>query len=279
MNYDISKFKKDFPDDRTCLEYVFSQKFPGRGCPCKKEKLYPLKGRKSYLCPSCLRHVAPLKGTIFEKSRTPLSSWFLAIYLTSQTKNGISSAELQRLLGVTYKTAWRMNSKIRSLLTQNSKPLFGIVEADETYMGWRRGQPINGPRAIRKTPVLGAVKRNGELRAKAVLTKGLFDVIPFITQNVRKGSQLMTDEALTYKSVAKWGYKHRYVTHSKWQWAKGNVHTNTVEGAWSQIKRSVAGTYHGVSRQHLQSYLDYLVFLRNSRLSSKNAFHQILDRL
>lgn len=281
----LQGFRDQFPDERACLDYIVGKRFGiKKSCPyClkrKKEgKLVPLNGRKSYLCKRCLRHIPPLRHTIFFRSRTPLTKWFLAIYLVSQAKNGISSSELQRFLGVTYKCAWGMNAKIRSIMFQKKEPLSGIVEADETYMGWRRGQPIHGPRRQTKTTVLGIAERGGEIRAWASASKGYQDVIPFILANVKRGSKLMTDEAYVYKIFGKWGYKHGFITHSKFQWVKGNIHTNSIEGTWSQMKRSVAGTYHGVSRQHLQSYLDHLIFLRNSRLYSRHAFYQILDRL
>jgi transposase len=169
MRYTFQGFKAEYPDDNACLESVFQNRFWDlMYCPkgAAETKFYRVKKRQCYACMHCGYQLHPLANTIFRKSSTSLWNWFYAIYLFSVSKNGVSAKELERHLGVTYKTAWRMAKQIRLLMQQETDMLSGIVEADETYIGGKRQGKGRGP--IDKTPVLGAVEKNGN--AKAVVS-------------------------------------------------------------------------------------------------------------
>lgn len=243
----FEKFNQQFPSEDACLEYLRRKKWP-------RKKLYRIKGRKAY-ADTKGNHYFPLKGTIFEGSRTPLMKWFYALYLVSVSKNGVSAGELKRHLGVTEKCAWRIGKQIRSIMKEEGPKLCGVVEADETYVGKRR----TGTQMC----IIGAVERGGRARVKVTRNRREETVIPFLEHQVRKGTRLMTDDAGVYKTTR--NYKHRSVNHSKFKWVRGEVHTNTIEGFWSQFKRSLKGTYHCVSPRHLQSYCDQFAFYRNYR--------------
>lgn len=265
MRYTIKQFQKQFPTDEACLAHIFNQRFPeGCKCPkCGKDTFHPVKNRRSYAC-SCGYQVYPTEGTIFHKSSTSLVLWFYAIFLMAQSKNGVSAKELERHLGVTYKTAWRMAKQIRKLMSDNDEPFDGEVEADETYVGGkRRGKRGRG--AEGKTPVFGVVKRQGGVKTSIVENVRQVTLMPLIKKMVKSGSLIFTDESNSYNKVESMGYGHEKVKHGKNEYVRGNTHTNTIEGFWSQFKRSVHGTFHCVSPKHLQLYLDEFSFRYNHR--------------
>lgn len=253
-----------FPTEDSCIEYVFQKRFPdARGykrIPTRKAYVN-YKGHQIY----------PLAGTIFEKSRVPLNIWFYALYLFSISKNGVAAKELQRHFGVTYKTAWRMNTKIRSLMYQDSEKLTGTVEADETYFGGKRRSSC---RFKNKAVVVGIVQRGGPIRVRKLPNRTEYQVIPFLAECVEDGSLLYTDEARVYNATKR--YERGTVTHSKGQYVDGDIHTNTIEGFWGQFKRSVHGTYHNVSKEYLQSYIDEFAFRYNYR---SEPFEELIKRI
>lgn len=269
MKYTIKNLRSDFPNDETCLDFIFKNRWPkGLTCPnCEKKDFYPVKGRKSYAC-KCGYQVSPTEGTIFHKSSTPLTLWFHAIFLMSQSKNGVAAKELERQLGVTYKCAWRISKQIRLLMSDDNDPLGGneIVELDETYIGGK-AKGKRGRGAAKKTPVFGAVERDGKIKTKVVLNVRKLTLMPLIKNMVANNSVIVTDESNSYNDVKKIGHLHESINHSKGQYVDGDVHTNTIEGFWSQFKRSVHGTYHSVSRKHLQLYLDEFSFRYSHRKS------------
>lgn len=268
MRYTIKQFQKQFPTDESCLAHIFNQRFPdGYKCPkCGKDDFHPVKNRRSYAC-SCGYQVYPTEGTIFHKSSTSLVLWFYAIFLMAQSKNGVSAKELERHLGVTYKTAWRMAKQIRKLMSDNDEPFDGEVEADETYVGGKRcGKRGRG--AEGKTPVFGVVKRQGSIKTSIVENVRQVTLMPLIKKMVKSGSLIFTDESNSYNKVESMGYCHEKVKHGKNEYVRGNTHTNTIEGFWSQFKRSVHGTFHCVSPKHLQAYLDEFSFRYNHRDAS-----------
>lgn len=174
MKYTIQQFRKDYPDD-ACLDKLFSLRYGEKPeCPgCHREsKFHRVRGRKSYACQWCAHQIYPCAGTPLEKTTTPLTSWFYAMYLMTATRNGVSAKELERQLGVSYKCAWRMGHKIRALMDKlgMSEPLSGHVEVDETYVGGKRrggkrGRGAEG-KAEGKTIVVGALERGGEVRGR-----------------------------------------------------------------------------------------------------------------
>lgn len=282
MKYTIKQFQEEFKDDDVCLEYMFDKRF-GKEFQCPKcskaDCYYRVKRRKSYACSWCANQVYPTANTIFHKSDTKLTLWFFAIFLMSQAKNGVSAKELERHLGVTYKCAWRIAKQIRSLMTQGGSLLSGTVEADETYNGGVGKHNKRGRAAENKTPVFGIVQRQGEVKAVVVPNVKSSTIMPIIRENVEIGTDVMTDEFRIYNKVYKSGYNHRQVNHSAKQYVNGDVHTNTIEGFWSQLKRSIDGTYHKVSPKYLQTYVDQSAFFYNYRKSIFPLFEVLLARI
>jgi transposase len=258
--YMIHHFNADFPDDNACLDVIRDMIYPD-GIVCRTcervTKHHRLNGRKAYSCDRCGTHVYPLAGTIFEKSRTPLKSWFYAMFLMSVTRCGISAKQLERELGVTYKTAWRMFKQIRSLLGEDVGPLFGVVEMDETYYGGRRrGDKRGRPgKESHKVPVAGVVQRGGKVAALVTKDAKKKTLIPIVEKKVLPETMVYTDEYKPYDSLDGKGYKHERVAHAEQVYVMGNVHTNTIEGFWSLLKRGISGVYHSVSAKHLHTGL------------------------
>jgi transposase len=279
--YTRANFEEDFPHNDECLHRVFQNKY-GRinKCPsCDKEfKYHKLTGRKVYSCQFCGNHISPLVGTIFEGTRVPLKDWFYAIFLFSCSKNGVSAMELQRHLGVTYQTAWRMAKQIRLLFQDVAGLLDTTVEVDETYIGGRR-KGTRGRGADHKTPVIGLVQRGGNVKAKVTPNVKSATVQPLIRKHVKVGTTLMTDEYGIYNRIERFGYQRKVVNHGTGQYVKGMIYTNTIEGFWSQLKRSIDGTHHSVSPKYLQSYVNEHTFKYNQRDKDGSIFHLLLSRI
>jgi transposase len=270
MKYTIKDLRKEFATDDKCLEYVFRMKHP------EAEGYYRVSDRKCWAHKDTGHQIHPLANTIFAKSSTPLTLWFHAIFLFASSKNGVSAKELQRQLGVTYKCAWRMAHEIRKLMAQDGGRLTGIVEVDETYVGGKKKDGKRG-RGTSKVPVVGAVSRGG--RVKASVTKSTHGGIlaTHVLKNVEGGATLVTDDYQPYKWLDR-HYNRKVINHSAKIYVRGSIHTNTIEGFWSQLKRSIRGTYVSVSRQHLQSYVDEFAYRYNLRHSPVPLFLQILGR-
>lgn len=269
MKYTIKTLRAEFPDEDTCLDFLFRQKYPDA------VGYHRVKGRKCYSHQSTRHQIHPLAGTIFEKSSTKLQDWFHAIYLFSTSKNGVSAKELERQLGVTYKTAWRMGHQIRKLMEQDTDPLYGTVEVDETFYG-KRGNLQT--RHKNKDAIFGMVQRKGQVRVQKVSSRKAAIVLPAIRENVMKGTHVMSDEYSAYGRLTSpnFGYMHSSVKHGKNHYTWGDTHTNTIEGFWGQFKKSVKGTYAFVSSQHLQAYLNEFAFRYNLRDSPLPIFGHLL---
>ncbi len=268
MRYTIAQFNKDFPNDDVCLDTIFENRYGDvKDCPkcgVVDTKFYRVKGRKCYACMHCGYQLHPLAQTIFHKSETPLTSWFYAIYLFSVSKNGVAAKELERHLGVTYKTAHRMARQIRLLMQQDGDKLTGIVEADETYIGGTRKKWQQQSQWTNKHAVVGIVEKHGSAKAFVTKSPNATNTIPFLKANIAEGSTLHTDESGIYTRVKR-DFDHEFVNHSKYQYVKAGVSTNTIEGFWGQLKRSLDGTYHSVSPKYLQTYVNEFVFRYNLR--------------
>lgn len=265
MKYTFKQFKAEYPDDNACLQAVFDNRFGDlKFCPkCGAEaKFYRLKGRPVYSCQHCRYQLSPLANTIFRKSSTSLWNWFYAIYQFSNSKNGVSAKKLERDLGVTYKTAWRMAKQIRLLMQEETGQFMGVVEADETYIGGRRKITNYHDN---KTPIIALAEKRGAIKAKSLDTKATsLTVMPWVKENLLPLSVLHTDKSHIYLK-AKETYKHRSVDHGVGTYVKNGVHTNTLEGFFSQLKRSIDGTYHVVSPKYLNGYLAEFVYRYNHR--------------
>ncbi len=239
MRYTVTQFRKDFPNEDVCLQTIFENRFGNvRDCPkCAvvDTKFYRVKGRKCYACMHCGYQLHPLAQTIFHKSETPLTSWFYAIYLFSASKNGVAAKELERHLGVTYKTAHRMCRQIRKLMADGGDPLNGEVEIDETYIGGRRKM---AHKFSNKSVVFGMVERDGFAKTKHVKTNGSRVLLPVIVKGISSGATIHSDEYKAYKVLPSHGYSHTTVNHSKLEYVRGAAHTNTIEGytIWTSFR-------------------------------------------
>ena len=290
--YTIHQFNEDFPDERACLDLLAGliyEEWP-EGLPCRScgvvRKHHPLTHRpKAYSCDHCGTHVYPLVGTIFEKSRTPLKSWFYAMYLMAQTRCGISAKQLERELGVTYKAAWRMFKQIRALMNEDAGPLSGTVEIDETYEGGRprHKQRRRGPRRrddpTAKRPIVGMVERGGEVRAFVTEDTKTRTIKPLVDAQVLPASMVYTDEATQYGLLRRNGYPHRRVHHAARVYVDGDVHTNTIEGFWSLLKNGIRGAHRAVGADYLQDYVNEYMFRYNHRADKQPMFRTIAERM
>lgn len=280
QRFTFKDFEGMFPDDASCLEWLRNFLYPD-GIFCKKcnatTKHHRVQSRPSYSCDHCGHHVHPTAGTIFHKSSTSLKTWFHAIYLMASTRCGISAKQIERETGVTYKTAWRMFKQIRTLLNEDN-PLSGSVEVDETYFGGeRRG---HAERFDNKKPILGMVERKGRVRALVVDNVKAKTVIPAIHTHVLPKSTVFTDEGRWYNTVSKGRrYEHRRINHSAGVYVVGDIHTNTIEGFWSLIKRGIGGVYHSVGLNYLQSYLDEYSFRYSHRHDTEPMFLTFLRQI
>ena len=234
--------------------------------------------RRIWRCQSCKKQFSVLVGTIFEDSRIPLSKWLLAIHELNADKNGISSCELGRKLGITQKSAWFMAQRIRFAMAHTSleSKLSGNVEVDETYIGGleknkhtsKRTEDNQGRSTKTKTPVLSSVERGGNVYSKSMKTVSSQNIRKVLKERVSHKATLHTDTFPAYNSVATEFEAHETVDHGSGEYVKGNAYTNTVEGYFSQLKRSLSGTFHHVSEKHLDRYLaefDYRYNTRNEK--------------
>lgn len=244
----------------------------GPVCPrCSgKERITSVKGGRKGLwrCGPCKRQFTVKVGTLFESSHVPLNLWLQAIYLMCCSKKGISSHQLMRVLGVQYKTAWFMTHRIREAMKSGGLPPLGgkgtVVEVDETFIGRKVGhQPKRG--YSHKNAVLTLVQRGGSARSFHVDGTKATDLLPIIQANVHPGTEIMTDEAGQYKTLGRHFACHGYVSHSQYEWGRGKVHTNTVEGFYSVFKRGMKGVYQHCSEKHLHRYVAEFDFRYNTR--------------
>ena len=289
--WSLMEFMRDFPDDATCLDWLWRERLSADGerawCPnCeKKRRFHRVKSRPSYSCDSCGKHLHPTAGTIFEKSSTSLHLWFYAIYIMSSTRCGVSAKQLERELGVTYKTAWRMFNKIRNeLMGDNGDgPLSGDVEIDETSWGGRpRGRKLTPKEAAAyreaKTTVLGMVERGGNLRVRVIASRRGPALSREVKANVNPESIIFTDDWQAYKPLRSDYIDHRIINHSIGLYVDGEVHTNTIEGFFGNLKTGMRGAYKKVSRKWLQSYLDEYAWRYNNRRDGRGMFLALLSR-
>lgn len=281
-HYTIKDLERDFPDDNACLEWLKNNRWPD-GIYCEKckriTKHHRLIKRPAYSCDFCGNNVYPMAGTILEHSATPLRLWFHAMFLMATTRCGISAKQLEREVGVTYKTAWRMFKQIRSMLDEDVMKLLGEVEVDETYVGGkRRGKRGRG--ADGKIIVVGAAQRNGKVIAKVVPDVKRSTLVPFVARKVSsKDTVLYTDEFPSYDHIARLGYNHKRIEHHAKIYVRGNIHTQTIDGFWSLVKRGIDGVHHKVGANYLQDYINAYSFRWNHRNDEKPMFLQVLSRL
>lgn len=264
-----------FADKKTCNDYMRQIRWPDGQptCPrCRSTRIGEIKTRSMLRCKDCRKQFSYKVGTIFEDSPLGLDKWFVAIWSIANCKNGISSHELARALGVTQKTAWFMLHRIRAAMqTGEFRKLRGEVESDETFIGGEarnmhkalREARIRGRGSVGKRIVHGLLERGGEVRCKVVPTTEASELQPQIRGNVERGAVLYTDAHKSYDGLST-AYLHQVVDHAK-EYVRGRVHTNGLENFWSLFKRSIRGTYVSIAPFHLQRYVDEQVFRFNAR--------------
>lgn len=277
--FGLRTLRSRLPTDAACLKYLFKRLHKSR-CDCGgRFKL--MKRRPKFQCSRCSRQISPTAGTIFEKSRVPLTLWFHVLMMFSNAKSGLAAKTIQRDLEVTYKCAWRMAHLIRGALGQPDEPLKGEVELDLAYFGGKRSAGKNQERMREvfkaKTKVLAAMERKRQARVQVVESGSARNHKNFLWQNVStKNTQLMTDKALQLDNVAR-PYERHSVHHRKKEFVRGRVHTQTVDWFWSNTKGALRGTHKHVSSKYLQSYLDGFVFHYNNARSDRQRFEALVD--
>jgi transposase-like protein len=277
---DVTQFKnlkemmQTFSDEKVCRAYMEQMRWDGNPvCPhCGEGKPYKLKDGKTYRCVSktCKKDFTVTVGTIFENSKVPLSTWFAAIYLCTAHKKGISSLQLHRDLGVTQKTAWFILHRVRLLMGKpDTGQLDNTVEIDETYVGGKFANMNRGRRKKfqesgkdNKIPVMGFVERDGNARLTVI---GESSFKQMVRKNVKNTATVVTDTHLSYQGLSLEYADHGTVNHSRSEYKRGIYYTNSVEGFFSCLKRSIYGIYHSVSPKHLQRYCHETGYRYNTR--------------
>jgi len=273
---DLLSVIHSYGTDEQCRAYLTDLRWPqGIACPaCKSAKISRLTKREVYDCDSCRYQFSTLSGTIFHDTHLPLTKWFFAVYIMCESRKGVSANQLKRMLRVSYKTAWYLCHRIRYAMAELSpEKLDGTVEVDETYIGGKpkRGgsKPNKRGRGTPKEIVIGIRQRGGDLRFFHADDVKSGTMARYIRENISQDVDvIMTDDFPVYPAaIAKAGVlrPHWTVKHSINEFAVGDLHTNTVESAFSLLKRGIIGTWHQVSAKHLASYLDEMTWRFNNR--------------
>lgn len=277
----LRQFQAQFPTEESCLDHLFQVRYGSDfNCPkCGRPAKYSrVKSRRSYQCNWCAHQLYPTAGTPFDRTRTSLRDWFYVMFLFTTSRNGVAAKRVQREIGVTYKTAWRMCHEIRHYMASldSDDPMGGegeIVEIDETLIGGKGKQATYHQT---KTVVLGMMERGGELVTRVVPSSRKVDLLPHVQNFVLPGTECHTDESSSYRSLHTLGFAHKKVNHSKKEYVSADGCTvNALEGFWGMLKRGIYGTHISVSAKHLPKYLGEFEYRWNMR----HVPHLMLDRL
>ncbi len=269
---------KHFPDETACRNFLAESRW-GKTPVCvhcgSSRKIYKVSGGKLLKCADCRKQFSVRVGTIFEDSALPLQTWFMAIYLLTAHKKGISSVQLGKDIGVTQKTAWFMLHRIRFAVRTKSfeKPLDGTIEADETFIGGKeknkhfdkRTKETQGRSLETKSAVFGIRQREGVVIAQRVYRVDSANLFPILIKQVSPDANVITDEMSAYRKLNKHFKNHSQIDHGRKEYVRGNIHTNSIESFWAILKRGIFGIYHQVSKKHLDKYVDEFEFRFNSK--------------
>lgn len=276
----LRQFQQQFPTEDSCLDHLFQVRYgTDFNCPkCERPAKYSrVRGRRAYQCNWCAHNLYPTAGTPFDRTRTSLRDWFYVMFLFCTTRNGVAAKRVQREIGVTYKTAWRMCDQIRMYMTSldSDDPMGGegeVVQIDETFIGGKGKQKTYHQT---KKLVIGMMENGGELVTRVVASTKKVDLLPQVQAFVLPGTEVHTDECSSYRSLHTRGYVHKKVNHRIEYVAKDGTHINALEGFWGMLKRGINGTYISVSEKHLPKYLGEFEYRWNMR----SVPHLMLDRL
>lgn len=288
--FTIVEFRAAYPNEDACLDKVFKLRFTNLVCPkCESDNEFiRVKDRRSYYCPNCAFQVYPCKDTIFEKSTTPLTYWFYAIFLQTTTRNGVAAKELERQLCICYKTALRMSHQIKLLMADKKMDkITGTVQIDETYVGMKMANKHakerkeiyeeGGTKADNKTGVMGFINENKQIRFEVMSDYKTF--AQRVNQHVSNDATIVTDAHLGYRGLDINFVKHEIVNHFENEFVKNGYHTNAIENAWSNLKRTIKGTHIHVSAKHLQKYADEVAFRLMNKDKQDIMFETILKHV
>lgn len=264
-----------FSSEEKCIDYLEDIRWNGNVVSPFDSSSKVYKCSRGYWCKNTNKTFNVKTGTIFENTKIPLQKWFVAIWLVTSHKKGISSIQLSKDISVTQKTGWFMLQRIRKCFESNNYSiLHNEVEVDETYIGGKEKnrspykenneKGIQGRSIQRKVPVIGMVERKGKLVSHIISDAKSTTLTSAVLNVVDRNSTVYTDEWKGYNTVAKL-YKHQFIKHKDNEFVNGRVYTNTIENFWGLLKRGLLGIYHQVSRKHLQMYIDEFVFRYNTR--------------
>lgn len=278
-----------FADKKVCEDELEKLRWKDGTIKCphcqSTKKIYRTK--RSFKCSECNKQFSVKKGTIFENSPISLQKWFVAIYIISSHKKGISSHQLGKDIGVRQATAWFMLQRIRFALENKSfnVKLSNVVEVDETYVGGKNSNRhankkvkySQGRSTKDKVAVFGMLERGGKVIAMKVNRTSSSELFPIINKHVDKDTHIMTDEWTAYKRLGKF-YPHSIVNHGKGSYVIGDAHTNTIEGFWAILKRGIIGIYHHVSKKHIDKYIKEFEYRYNTRkMDEDERFNNVLS--
>jgi len=280
----IIELLETFNTEQICIEHLEKLRWNGYVVSPfdTTSTVYKCKGN-NYRCRNTGKYFNVKTNTLFDNTKIKLQKWFLAIYLVTSHKKGISSLQLSKDLDVTQKTAWFMLQRIRNCFgCENENELNNEVEIDETFVGGKnknrhankKVENSQGRSVKDKTPILGMVERGGKINAMQVENTSAEQLTPEIVKYVKEAT-IYTDEWVGYRQIDKI-YNHLFVKHNEKEYVNGRIHSNTIEGFWSILKRGIVGIYHFTSRKHIQKYVDEFVFRYNTRENTTNSRFNLL---